>query len=320
MYSLGAILAYICLEKKPREIKDFFPLDLCNHEEVYETDTLIEKKYKSIYSEIRNLVSSSIDFDLDKRIQTVELFEERLDVIIDKEKCFLDVVDSSKVVSTDDDDELFSTNDEGVNLQEEAEKQRREEEERKKVEEKRKKEAEEQAQQKKRQEEADKKRMEERKRKIIKYVSGLFVGGLIISLVAWGLNEWIQRLTLPESKPKVETPVVKAPTSELDADAIISPSPVNENWMDAPLANLGNLNNDQMMAVLERAQQDLDFRHQLEHHCHRDLTILQLDQNGVPFKTTMLQLFMNNELGKEYEVSETEIVDNKLKRIILTKK
>ena len=48
IYSLGAILAYICLEKKPREIKDFFPLDLCNHEEVYETDTLIEPKFRSI--------------------------------------------------------------------------------------------------------------------------------------------------------------------------------------------------------------------------------------------------------------------------------
>lgn len=326
IYSLGAILAYICLEKKPREIKDFFPLDLCNHEEVYETDTLIEKKYKSIYNEIRNLVSSSIDFDLDKRIQTVELFEERLDAIIDKEKCFLDVVDSSKAVSTDE-DELFSINDENVNQQVEADKQRQKEEERKKNEEKKKKEeerkkaeAEEQAQQKKRQEEADKKRNEETKRKIIKYVLGLLAGVLIISLVAWGVNEWKQRPILPESKPKVETPVVKAPISELDADAIISPSPVNENWMDEPLANLEKLNNDQMMAVLERAQQDLDFRHQLEHHCHRDLTILQLDQNGVPFKTTMLQLFMNNELGKEYEVSETEIVDNKLKRIILTKK
>ena len=325
IYSTGAILAYTCLEKNPKQIREGFLCDLCNKKEVKETDTLVEKKYKTIYNMIIDLVKCSTERNLTNRIQTIEEFETRLDVIIDRENHFFDDVDSSKAKFTDE-DELF-TYVETVNLQEEAHIQQREEEERKKAEEKKKKEAEEkrkkaeeEKRRKERQEEADKKRKEETKRKIIKYISGLLAGGLIISLAVWGLNEWIQRPILPDPESKVETSVEKTPTSDLDADAIISLSPVKENLMDKPLANLGKLSNDQMMAVLERAQQDLDFRHQLEHYCHRDLTILQLDQNGVPFKTTMLQLFMNNELGKEYEVSETEIVDNKLKRMILTKK
>lgn len=313
IYSTGAILAYTCLEQNPKQIREGFLWDLCNKKEVKETDTLVEKKYKTIYNMIIDLVKCSTERNLTNRIQTIEEFETQLDAIIDRENHFFDDVDSSKPESTDE-DELIPY-DESVNLQEEAHKQQLEEEKRKKeAEEKRKKEEEEKRRE-ERQKEVHKKRKEETKRNIIKYVSGLLAGGMIIALVVWGLNEWIQHPILPDPEPKVETP-----TSDLDADANISLPPVKENLMDKPLANLGKLSNDQMMAVLERAQQDLDFRHQLEHYCHRDLTILQLDQNGVPFKTTIQQLFMNNELGKEYEVSETEIVDHKLKRIILTKK
>lgn len=337
VFSLGAILAYTCLLKNPKNINEEFLYKLDFHEELDEKDNSIKKKNNIIYNKIKDLVSRSIERELNERIQSIEIFEQCLDSIIALNEKSIHIDEDAPISSIDTDDALFTIREEKLRQQdtpvsqpieivtspilETVKEERRQKEEKRKKEETRKKaEAEEQAQQKKRQEEADKKRNEETKRKIIKYVLGLLAGVLIISLVAWGLNEWKQRPILPETKPKVETPVVKAPTSELDADAIISPSPVNENWMDEPLANLEKLNNDQMMAVLERAQQDLDFRHQLEHHCHRDLTILQLDQNGVPFKTTMLQLFMDNELGKEYEVSETEIVDNKLKRIILTKK
>lgn len=139
-------------------------------------------------------------------------------------------------------------------------------------------------------------------------------------LLVWGWNEWNNRLTLSDAGTGTSTTTVADSPENLPEEKVIPDTGTDDKWMENPLANLEKLKNDQMMAVLERAQQDLDFRHQLEHHYHRDLTILQLDQNGVPFKTTMLQLFMNNELGKEYEVSETEIVDNKLKRIILTKK
>ncbi len=369
IFSLGAMLAYTCLVREPKKISSNFLLELEPKEEL--NGKYDSVKCKIVYNQIKDLVSRSIEGDLDKRIQTIEEFKDCLDAIIECNKSAEDKIDAGSFPSKDENERTNSVNEDGLTSssgtkdalftmnevasyqsdglvsqpiqlltstvqekvegaegagqnclkekQEEKERLRREEESLRREAEKKNAEEEEQKRQKERLE-ADNKLKEDPKGRNPKYVTGILVGGLLTLLLVWGWNEWNNRLTLSDAGTGTSTTTVADSPENLLEEKVIPDTGTDDKWMENPLANLEKLKNDQMMAVLERAQQDLDFRHQLEHHYHRDLTILQLDPNGVPFKTTMLQLFMNNELGKEYEVSETEIVDNKLKRIILTKK
>lgn len=71
-------------------------------------------KCKIVYNQIKDLVSRSIEGDLDKRIQTIEEFKDCLDAIIECNKSAEDKIDAGSFPSKDENERTNSVNEDGL--------------------------------------------------------------------------------------------------------------------------------------------------------------------------------------------------------------
>lgn len=365
IYSLGAVLAYVCLlpYQSLKEVLELYAL--------LTSDNPFDKKRKTVEYDIFELVAKSTTADLEKRVPCVEEFEAILDKIIqlndmkiEQELIVLEGTSTSegmvrsevremdKAGNLIDDDELLEipaqestpeppsvkssqarsgqkTSDSELNapIQSQSEKRRSGEyaPAQSGQSERVGKETEVSKGESKKKPATEEKKRDSEWGKYFKYALEGVVGVLVCLGVLWGVNRYFGNGVTADGQETVMTEKGQDSgterTKEVNEEVDVSEP---QDLMANPLANLPALSADQFTEVLRRAQRDKSFYGQLEQHLHKDLKILQLDENNVPFEITLLQLFNNRSdrylMGEEYKVSEFEVADGKVLNIILVKK